>query len=85
MPIEATKNGVTRIFSDEQWKNMGKDKFGWKAGAPIQDAAPVDESIIIKKKVADVVPDEIIPPKPIEIPNEIKRKPGRQPNVQLKK
>lgn len=83
---KAIKNGVTRIFGDDQWRNMPKDKFGWVEVAEGAETPNIVSSDIIQKKmvageVADAVkpvPEEIVKSKPADIP-EIKRKPGRQP------
>ncbi len=68
--ITATKNGIQRTFSDNQWKRMPKDKFGWIAGGgiPQSPTSKVDPTIVEKKMVegkVDVtaiknIPDEII-------------------------
>jgi hypothetical protein len=63
--ITATKNGINRNFSQMQWSNMPKDKFGWIAISEAE-AQIVNPSIVQKKMVAGavvvtkVVPDEII-------------------------
>lgn len=84
--ITAIKNGVTRNFGEDQWSNMPKDKFGWIAVAEGAEQNNIVSSDIIQKKmiageVADVqkvIPDEIVTTKK-DKPEEIKRKPGRQP------
>jgi hypothetical protein len=89
--ITATKNGITRNFSEMQWKNMPKDKFGWVLTSETNPATTVNPDIIQKKMVAGVVtaekvvPDEIIKAKKIEVIEEIpglipeiKRKPGQK-------
>lgn len=64
--ITATKNGITRNFSDCQWKNMPKDKFGWTVAYDTVNRQAVNPDIIQKKMtngaviVEKVVPDEII-------------------------
>ncbi len=90
--ITASKNGFTRNFTNEQWNNMPKDKFGWLA-IDASNPQTVDTSIIEKKTsagvtVEKVVPDEIIKPKIIDLEvsrlgplsdiPEIKKR-GRQP------
>jgi len=86
--ITATKNGITRNFSETQWSNMPMGKYGWVIGsAPEQQRVNIPSVEIIQKKmvagevvdVVKLVPDEIIKPTLKDIPEEIKRKPGRKP------
>jgi hypothetical protein len=85
MPISATKNGITRNFSDTQWRNMPSDKYGWKQIAAGENTTvAIPEELIQKKMVAgaiDVKPVEIV--KPIEskmdVPEELIAKPKREP------
>lgn len=76
--ITATKNGINRNFSDNQWKNMPKDKYGWKQTSVINETntAPIPEELILKKKVAiaDPKPSEIIKQ---EVPEELISKPKK--------
>lgn len=75
--ITATKNGITRNFSEMQWKNMPKDKFGWVLISETETATTVNPDIIQKKMVAGavtvekVVPDEIVKAKKAEVIEEI--------------
>jgi hypothetical protein len=74
MPITATKNGITRQFSDTQWKNMPHDKYGWTAisSAP-NTTAQIPPELIQKKMVAgavDAKPTEIIKQK-TDVPEEL--------------
>lgn len=71
--ITASKNGVTRIFDDFQWKNMPKDKFGWKTVSETDPQTEIPKDIIQKKMIAGAVvdavrpvPDEIIVKKSVE-------------------
>jgi hypothetical protein len=84
--ITATKNGITRNFSETQWSNMPTGKYGWVIGSASEQPQTniPDISILQKKMVAgevvdavNPVPDEIIKPKLKDIPEEIKNKPGR--------
>ena len=87
MPITATKNGITRNFSDAQWKNMPADKYGWKqiaAGENTTVAIPAE--LIQKKMVAgaiDAKPVEIVRQKS-DVPEELIAKP-REPRKGAKK
>jgi hypothetical protein len=72
--ITAQKNGVTRIFGEDQWGNMPKDKFGWKVIDPGNPTAQPNPDIIQKKMVAGqvvdvqkLVPDEIVAAKKGEV------------------
>jgi len=74
MPITATKNGITRQFSDTQWKNMPHDKYGWTAisSAP-NTTAQIPPELIQKKMVAgavDAKPTEIVKQK-ADVPEEL--------------
>lgn len=66
--ITATKNGVTRNFTETQWKMMPKDKYGWvsiAAGVPTK-TIPIPAELIQKKMVGGAtaknaeIPEEII-------------------------
>jgi len=77
--ITATRNGITRNFSEQQWKSMPKDKYGWEVQS---------ETGTIKTNSGKVSPDEIIqkkieqgkvvnPATKKEIPDELKPKVGK--------
>ena len=89
MAILATKNGINRNFSETQWNNMPKDKYGW---TPISQKAstknvPIPTEIIQKKMEAGATAKEIKPAEIVkteklseELPEELiskPKKPGR--------
>lgn len=86
--IKAIKNGQTRQFTDEQWSNMPKNKFGWEISSNVENSNQLSTDIIQKKmvigRVVDVVPEEIVIQKKAAetvkenaVPEEIKTKRGR--------
>lgn len=65
--ITATKNGITRNFSESHWKDLPPSKFGWIQISQTDESSPVSTDIIQKKMsggvvvdVTKVVPEEIV-------------------------
>lgn len=92
MPISATKNGITRNFSEIQWKNMPADKYGWVQISSVPNTTvPIPAELVQKKMVAgvtDVKPVEIVrqkPEVPEAVPEELIAKPKREPKKGTKK
>lgn len=81
MPTTATKNGITRKFSDQQWKNMPHDKYGWtEISSTPNTTAQIPPELIQKKMVAGAIatkPTEIIK-KNIPVPEELISKPVKK-------
>lgn len=89
MPISATKNGITRNFSDTQWRNMPADKYGWvQIASGVNTTVPIPPELIQKKMVAgavDAKPVEIVRQKS-DVPEELIAKPvKREPKKGAKK
>lgn len=83
--ITATKNGITRNFSDEQWRNMPKDKYGWQVISEQGEPAVISDSIVQKKIMAGqvvtaekIVPEEIVTTSKVE---SIEKEPEDLPEI----
>lgn len=83
--ITATKNGITRNFSESHWKDLPPSKFGWIQISETDENIQVNTDIIQKKMsggvvvdVTKVVPEEIVINKKKEEPVRVIKQRGRK-------